>query len=53
MRPTDAVVVSFWPSQYDAKNRGFKNESKPVKIGLPITFEPLIYPHDFLKSQNY
>ena len=27
-----------------------KNESKPVKIGLSITFEPLIYPHDFLKS---
>ena len=27
-----------------------KYESKPVKIGLPITFEPLIYPHDFLKS---
>jgi pimeloyl-ACP methyl ester carboxylesterase len=27
-----------------------KNESKPAKIGLPVTFEPLIYPHDFLKS---
>jgi hypothetical protein len=27
-----------------------KYESKPVKIGLPITFEPLIYPHDFLKA---
>ena len=27
-----------------------KNESKPVKIGLPITLEPLINPHDFLKS---
>jgi hypothetical protein len=27
-----------------------KNESKPVKIGLPITLEPPIYPHDFLKS---
>lgn len=27
-----------------------KNESKPVKMGLPITFEPLIYPHDFPKS---
>jgi hypothetical protein len=29
-----------------------KYESKPVKIGLPITFEPLIYPHDFLKSHK-
>jgi hypothetical protein len=29
-----------------------KYESKPVKIGLPITFEPLIYPHDFLKSPS-
>jgi hypothetical protein len=28
-----------------------KNESKPMKIDLPITFEPLIYPHDFLKSR--
>jgi hypothetical protein len=27
-----------------------KNESKSMKIDLPITFEPLIYPHDFLKS---
>jgi hypothetical protein len=30
-----------------------KYESKPVKIGLPITFEPLIYPHDFLKSHDF
>jgi hypothetical protein len=27
-----------------------KNASKPIKIGLEIMFEPLIYPHDFLKS---
>jgi fido (protein-threonine AMPylation protein) len=23
-----------------------------MKIALPITFEPLIYPHDFLKSHE-
>ena len=48
MRPTDAVVESFWPSEYDARNRGFKK-----KLALPITFETHIYPHDFLKSLSF
>jgi hypothetical protein len=30
-----------------------KNGSKPMKIDLPITFEPPIHPHDFLKSHKY
>lgn len=35
MRPIDAVVVSLWPSEYDAKNRGREKrikayESRPL-----------------------
>jgi hypothetical protein len=50
MRPTDAVVVSLWPSEYDAKYRGLKKRLRACDNRLSITFEPLIYPHDFLKA---
>ena len=48
--PQTPLSCRFGHPNMMPKIEASKNESKPVKMGLPITFEPLIYPHDFPKS---